>query len=320
MPEAHSTAVDSYNVNHKVYDQFRPSFDDKLVEPFLAQAGLASESGNGYQFDTSKVILELAAGTGKFTANLVAHGWADAGNLKVMDPSQGMLDSLSANFPQIGKDNVILGSSYKLPLPDSSVDAVLIAQAFHWFSDETSVAELRRVLKPHGKLGLIWNFEYANESLHTPIAKCQFYNDGVPDFDKLTDPKTHSEAIDVFRDYLSAPWAKQTAEYIYNYDGNVPQYRKGQWRAILEKSDSFKQVFPEQFLLNSNVQTRDEVYGYWASRSFITCLDEAKQQQIHQDLSDILDKTINDDSWIDEAHTKLRKPTGAHTVVFEVEK
>lgn len=44
-----------------------------------------------------------------------------------------------------------------IPLPDASVDAVVCAQSFHWFATREALAEIHRVLKPSGKLGLVWN-------------------------------------------------------------------------------------------------------------------------------------------------------------------
>jgi SAM-dependent methyltransferase len=44
-----------------------------------------------------------------------------------------------------------------IPLAHDSVDAVTVAQAFHWFDTDRSLAEMRRVLRPGGRLGLVWN-------------------------------------------------------------------------------------------------------------------------------------------------------------------
>jgi SAM-dependent methyltransferase len=49
------------------------------------------------------------------------------------------------------------GTAEAIPLPDASVDALVSAQAFHWFANSRALAEIRRVLKPGGFLGLIWN-------------------------------------------------------------------------------------------------------------------------------------------------------------------
>src|SRR5262249_8570053 len=51
----------------------------------------------------------------------------------------------------------LLGTAEDIPLPDDSVDAVLVAQAWHWFDPERAIKEVARVLRPGGRLGLIWN-------------------------------------------------------------------------------------------------------------------------------------------------------------------
>jgi hypothetical protein len=40
---------------------------------------------------------------------------------------------------------------------DASLDAVTVAQAFHWFDTVTAAAELRRALRVGGRIGLVWN-------------------------------------------------------------------------------------------------------------------------------------------------------------------
>jgi SAM-dependent methyltransferase len=52
---------------------------------------------------------------------------------------------------------VLAGTAEALPLADRSVDAVTVAQAFHWFDADAAFAELARVLRPGGRVGLMWN-------------------------------------------------------------------------------------------------------------------------------------------------------------------
>jgi SAM-dependent methyltransferase len=65
-----------------------------------------------------------------------------------------MLERLARDLPAV---TALPGHAQRIPLPDSCADAVLCAQAFHWFASAESLAEIRRVLKPGGVLGLIWN-------------------------------------------------------------------------------------------------------------------------------------------------------------------
>jgi SAM-dependent methyltransferase len=49
------------------------------------------------------------------------------------------------------------GRAEEIPLPDASVDAVLVAQAWHWVDPVRAIPEVARVLRPGGRLGLLWN-------------------------------------------------------------------------------------------------------------------------------------------------------------------
>ena len=65
-----------------------------------------------------------------------------------------MLEVLSTSLPDTP---ALLGTAEEIPLPDDSVDSVLVAQAWHWFNPERAVREIARVLRPGGRIGLVWN-------------------------------------------------------------------------------------------------------------------------------------------------------------------
>lgn len=75
-------------------------------------------------------------------------------NVIAVDPIPEMLEVLRSAMPEI---SAMLGTAEQIPLPADSVDAVLVAQAWHWFDPERAVAEVARVLRPGGRLGLLWN-------------------------------------------------------------------------------------------------------------------------------------------------------------------
>ncbi|MEU2351090.1 class I SAM-dependent methyltransferase [Modestobacter sp. NPDC049651] len=95
-------------------------------------------------------VLELGAGTGLFTDQLLAAGH----EVLAVDPSAEMLDQLRARHPQVPTQ---VGGAEAVPLADASVDAVVAAQAAHWFDPGPAAAELRRVLRPGGVVGFVWN-------------------------------------------------------------------------------------------------------------------------------------------------------------------
>lgn len=95
-------------------------------------------------------VLDLGAGTGKLTRLLVEAGL----DVVAVELDQEMRDQLAAAVP---KAAVRAGSAERIPLPDGSVDAVVVAQAWHWFDQAAAVPEIARVLAPGGTLALVWN-------------------------------------------------------------------------------------------------------------------------------------------------------------------
>ncbi|MFD1720774.1 class I SAM-dependent methyltransferase [Amnibacterium endophyticum] len=95
-------------------------------------------------------VVDVGAGTGKLTAGLLAA----RREVTAVEPDAGMLAALRREVP----DAVALrGSAEALPLPDSSAEAVVYGQAWHWVDVERASAEAARVLVPGGVLGLVWN-------------------------------------------------------------------------------------------------------------------------------------------------------------------
>jgi SAM-dependent methyltransferase len=95
-------------------------------------------------------VLDLGAGTGKLTRSLVALGH----RVTAVEPLEPMLAQLRSAVPGV---DAFLGTAELIPLPDDSVDVVTCAQAFHWFDHASALVEIARVLRPGGRLGLVWN-------------------------------------------------------------------------------------------------------------------------------------------------------------------
>jgi SAM-dependent methyltransferase len=95
-------------------------------------------------------VLDLGAGTGKLTRQLTGRGL----DVTAVEPSEGMLAQLRRAAPGA---RALAGAAERIPLPDRSVDAVLVAQAWHWVDPSQAVPEVARVLRPGGRLGLVWN-------------------------------------------------------------------------------------------------------------------------------------------------------------------
>jgi SAM-dependent methyltransferase len=94
-------------------------------------------------------VLDLAAGTGAVTRLLAGR----AAEVFAVEPDDRMRAVLSARCPQAV---ALAGRGEDIPLPDASVDAVVISSAWHWLDPDLAVPEIARVLRPGGALGVIW--------------------------------------------------------------------------------------------------------------------------------------------------------------------
>lgn len=95
-------------------------------------------------------ILDVGAGTGKYTQLLAGRGWT----MTAVDPSADMLAQLARAVPHA---TPMVGTAENLGLADACMDLAVVAQAWHWCDPRTASTEIARVLRPEGTLGLVWN-------------------------------------------------------------------------------------------------------------------------------------------------------------------
>jgi SAM-dependent methyltransferase len=119
------------------YDRARPSYPVDAVRWMIGQRPLD--------------VLDLGAGTGKLTARLLALGHRVA----AVEPLDELRRKLIDSLPQA---RALPGRAEDIPLAEAAVDAVAVGQAFHWFETGPALREIARVLRPGGRLSLIWNF------------------------------------------------------------------------------------------------------------------------------------------------------------------
>lgn len=120
------------------YERGRPEYPPAVVGAVAAELELAP----GAQ------VLDLAAGTGKLTRALLEAGF----DVVAVEPQESMRAILSAS---VGAERVREGVAESIPLESRSVDAVTVADAFHWFDHAAALAEIERVLRPRGGLAVL---------------------------------------------------------------------------------------------------------------------------------------------------------------------
>lgn len=118
------------------YERWRPDYPQQSLDWLLPP--------------DARDVADVGAGTGKLTRLLVERGL----HVSAVEPDPAMLAVLGRAVPraqahQAGAD--------ALPFADASLDAVVVGQAWHWFPHDVAASEVRRVLRPGGRLGLAWN-------------------------------------------------------------------------------------------------------------------------------------------------------------------
>ena len=125
------------------YVRFRPGYPAALLPALLA--GTADSSGFA--------VADIGAGSGIFTRLLLEHGL----EVHAVEPNAAMRRAAESALGGFDGFVSVDGSAEDTGLGDAAVDLVTAAQAFHWFANELALTEICRILKPAGRLALIWN-------------------------------------------------------------------------------------------------------------------------------------------------------------------
>lgn len=141
MPLVDSTQRFSSRVQQ--YVRFRPSYPRQVLETLRRECGLSRDS----------IIADIASGTGIFTRLLLEHGNRVFG----VEPNTEMRSAGEEFLSAYPKFTSVNGTAEATTVPSQSVDLVTAAQAAHWFNREESRREFIRILKPGGRLVLLWN-------------------------------------------------------------------------------------------------------------------------------------------------------------------
>ena len=152
-PEGGASAVFSAKVAD--YSASRPDYPAPLFETLSGACELSADA----------VIADIGAGTGLLTQGLLQKGY----QVIAVEPNAAMRKACDRLLGKFSGYRSIEGSAESIPLEASSVDLITAAQAFHWFEIEKARTECLRVLRPKGKVALIWNDRVFEDPLHVEL-------------------------------------------------------------------------------------------------------------------------------------------------------
>lgn len=143
--------IEKFSNKSEVYTKYRPSYPMEFIELLEKSVDICEDT----------IIADIGAGTGILTKQL-------ADNIKkvyAVEPNNEMRTACKEYCNEAKNVDIINGSAENTTLPDKSIDIITVAQAFHWFDREKTKVEFQRILRPMGKVILLWNSRDAESEL-----------------------------------------------------------------------------------------------------------------------------------------------------------
>ena len=165
------------------YVKYRPTYPPEVLAYLKAECKLTDSS----------VIADVGAGTGIFTKLLLDEGY----EVFAIEPNKPMLDSAVEQLSPYRNFNFINSGAECTELPNASVDLIVCAQSFHWFSNDNTRVEFSHILKPGGKAALIWNNRSTDTDEFAREYDALLQNDSV-DYNKVNHKKIKDLNFKVF--------------------------------------------------------------------------------------------------------------------------
>jgi SAM-dependent methyltransferase len=238
MARIHDQAQ-GFSLAAEEYEKSRPEYPAEAID-FLRSV---------LRIGPGSRVLEVGAGTGKFTRALTPIG----ADLIAMDPIAQMRSVLHRVLPDVP---VLAGQAEGIPLREGSVQAIVVAQAFHWFRGAEALQEFARVLGPKGRVALVWN---------------------VRD-ERVAWVRRFTEIIDRF--YEGGPYGEMPSA--------APRHRSGEWRKAFSAGSPFPVLEHRQFAFRQPMTPEQVVLRAW-SVSFIARRSPEERAQIADEIRSLLE-------------------------------
>ncbi len=226
-----------FSSGSQLYERARPGYSDESVAHLAATLGITE----------GRTVLDVAAGTGKLTRSLVATG----ATCLAAEPSASMLEVFSATVPGVP---AVGSTAEHLPFAAGTMDAIVVAQAFHWFDAPVALAEFARVLRPGGGLALIWNERDESDPMVAQLTRISKWDTHQPypvgrDFGRVVDASGLFEPVARTRfSFTQALDRTGLVEQVAtrSYVAVLPEDRR---RALLDEVAEFAATLAEPILV-----------------------------------------------------------------------
>jgi SAM-dependent methyltransferase len=246
------------------YNRGRPGYDSQSL-------GMVNEllEGSWDPNDPLRRIVELGAGTGKFTRDFLTKYPKYRCNYLATEPSSAFRQSLVASLGTEDNFRAMEGYGESVDVPSHSVSGVLIAQAFHWMDNDQTLREMHRILKPNAPIICVWNAQ----SRSVPWQAVLEFNIISPHYP----PDTPRQQDYKWREVFLNPEKNAAARELYQSAGGGEQ-RQGQ--------GSFS--IAERAFTRSITSTAQTIVDRALSVSVVARLPAAEQAVVERQIRELL--------------------------------
>lgn len=180
----------------KLYAKFRPSYPSEFIDYLFAYSQVSNKG----------VIADIGAGTGILTRQLLEHG----NTVYAVEPNSDMIAVAKKDLSELEGFIPVDGAAESTGLEDGSIDLVTVAQAFHWFDRMAFGEECRRILRPSGRVALVWNSR--DEKSELVLETDRVIREHCPNFKGFSQGMRGATAEEDFSDFFKGGYGTRVFE------------------------------------------------------------------------------------------------------------
>jgi SAM-dependent methyltransferase len=174
----------------KIYSRYRPCYPQSFIDYLFKNINITKDS----------IIADIGSGTGILTRQLLE----ECNKVYGVEPNMDMRNIAEKELQKLPGFTSVNGSAESTNLPDSSINYITVAQAFHWFNRQRFRRECQRILKPNGKVILVWNSR--DEKSELVMENDEINRKYCPDFKGFSGGTRGASSKDDFDDFFSGEY------------------------------------------------------------------------------------------------------------------